>query len=56
MATTHPGEPVDIAVECTAPVLPGTSVAHFKLADAAGRLYFPHINPEGIMLSITVTN
>ncbi len=51
---TAPGEEVDISVPCKAHVVPGTSVAHFKFADADGHLYFPDTDYAGILLSITV--
>lgn len=51
---TEPGETVDIAVHCKAHLLPGTSIAHFKMTDAHGHLYYPDSNPDGIRLAITV--
>ncbi|MET9021421.1 hypothetical protein ABZV93_15665 [Actinopolymorpha sp. NPDC004070] len=37
---TEPGD-VDISVPCKAHIILGTSVAHFKFADADGHLYSP---------------
>ncbi|OZC94065.1 hypothetical protein CH279_21665 [Rhodococcus sp. 06-412-2B] len=51
---TAPGELCDIAVECKAHVLPGSSQANFKMSDAHGRLYYPNTTPEGVLLAITV--
>ncbi|WP_405137808.1 helix-turn-helix domain-containing protein [Nocardia sp. NBC_01388] len=51
---TPAGHEVSIAVACKAHVLAGSSVAHFKMADQHGHLYFPTSNPAGIVLSITV--
>lgn len=54
IADTPAGQEADIAVSCKAHILAGSSVAHFKMSDQAGHLYFPTSSPAGIVLSITV--
>lgn len=39
--STRPGEEVEITVPLRAPLMPGSSVAYFKMTDDAGRPYFP---------------
>ncbi|MFE3259446.1 NBR1-Ig-like domain-containing protein [Nocardia sp. NPDC059091] len=51
---TPAGQEVDIALACKAHMLEGSSVAHFKMSDRDGHLFFPTSNPAGIVLSITV--
>lgn len=51
---TSPGERVVLEVPCVAQYVEGTSRAHFKMADEAGRLYFPTRYDVGLVVQITV--
>jgi transcriptional regulator with XRE-family HTH domain len=51
---TSPGERVVFEVPCAAHYVEGTSRAHFKMADEAGRLYFPNRYDVGLVVQITV--
>jgi transcriptional regulator with XRE-family HTH domain len=51
---TLPGEKAVLEVPCVAQNVEGTSRAHFKMADAAGRLYFPDRYDVGLVVQITV--
>lgn len=52
---TAPGEAVIVAVRCKAPWIESTSVAHFKMAFADGRLCWPDRYGHGVDLLVTAT-
>lgn len=51
---TDPGRIATIAVPCVAHFVEGTSIAAFKMTDAAGRLYFPDRYLVGLQAQVTV--
>jgi transcriptional regulator with XRE-family HTH domain len=51
---TEPGQQVTIAVSMRASSWPGSSVAYFKMTDAAGRLYFPATDDCPLYCSVNV--
>ena len=52
---TLPGEIVEITVACRAQWIPSTSVAHFKMVFADGRLCWPDRYSHGVDLLVTAT-
>lgn len=52
LPTVHPGAEVDISVELLAPTLPGSYIAYWKIVDASGKLFFPHLH--GLFTRIVV--
>lgn len=51
----EPGQQVAIVVTMRASSWPGSSVAYFKMTDAAGRLYFPSADACPLYCSVSVT-
>jgi len=56
IATTMPGETVDITVPMRAHNLAGTAEVHWKMVDDAGYEFFPDRYPEGIFTTVIVRN
>ncbi|SKB03259.1 Ig-like domain-containing protein [Agreia bicolorata] len=52
--TTLPGESAVLAVPCVSQYVEGTSRAHFKMADAHGRLFFKDRYDVGLVVQVTV--
>jgi hypothetical protein len=53
---TAPGESVTVEVQCRAPWIESTSVAHFKMAFADSRLCWPDRYGHGVDLLVTATS
>lgn len=51
---TAPGDVVVVHVPCIAQYAEGSSIATFKMADEAGRLYFPDRYSVGLQVRVTV--
>jgi transcriptional regulator with XRE-family HTH domain len=56
IATTMPGQTVDITVPMRAHNLAGTAEVHWKMVDDAGYEFFPDRYPEGIFTTVIVRN
>lgn len=55
IATTYPGQEVDITVKFRAAIVEGTTQAHFKMEDDSGYLFFPDRHYYGVMVTATTT-
>jgi hypothetical protein len=55
VADTDPGQEVTVEVSCRAQWIESTSVAHFKMVFAAGRLCWPDQYSHGVDLLVTAT-
>lgn len=55
--TTRPGEEITLAVSCIAHIVQGTSLATFKMTDAAKKLYFAYSQYMiGLAVQVTVVD
>ena len=54
IATTMPGQTVDISVPLRAHAHPGTAEVHWKMVDGDGHEFFPDRYPEGIFTTVIV--